>query len=89
MPPGATQCIGVLTGGGGCPELNTVIHLVVKTAILVYRWEMIGIEDGCIRVSQLGKIQTLNLQDVRGILPRRGNILGATYRANPFRNEVE
>jgi 6-phosphofructokinase 1 len=32
----AIQRIGVLTGGGDCPEMNAVIRAVVKTAINEY-----------------------------------------------------
>jgi len=38
--------IGICTGGGDCPGLNAVIRAVVKTAILKYRFEVIGIHDG-------------------------------------------
>ena len=81
--------IGVLTGGGDCPGLNAVIRAVVKTAILEYRWEVLGIEDGFEGLIQPGKVQPLTLDDVRGILPRGGTILGTTNRANPFSYEVE
>lgn len=81
--------IGVLTGGGDCPGLNAVIRAVVKTAINEYHWEVLGIEDGFEGLIQPGKIRPLTLQDVRGILPRGGTILGTTNRANPFSYEVQ
>ena len=81
--------IGVLTGGGDCPGLNAVIRSVVKTAILQYDWEVLGIEDGFEGLIQPGKIRPLTVADVRGILPRGGTILGTTNRANPFAYEVE
>ncbi len=81
--------IGVLTGGGDCPSLNAVIRAVVKTAIIHYQWEVIGIEDGFEGLIQPGKARPLSLADVRGILPRGGTILGTTNRANPFHYEVE
>jgi len=79
----------VLTGGGDCPGLNAVIRAVVKTATLEYDWEVLGIEDGFEGLIQPGKVRQLSLQDVRGILPRGGTILGTTNRANPFRYEIE
>jgi len=79
----------VLTGGGDCPGLNAVIRAVVKTAINVYGWEVLGIEDGFEGLIQPGKVRPLTLADVRGILPRGGTILGTTNRANPFRYEAE
>jgi 6-phosphofructokinase 1 len=76
--------IGVLTGGGDCPGLNAVLRAVVKTAILNYDWEVIGIEDGFEGLLVPGKTRKLELQDVRGLLPRGGTILGSTNRGNPF-----
>lgn len=87
--PAAVRRIGVLTGGGDCPGLNAVIRAVVKTALNVYQWEVYGIEDGFEGLIQPGKIRPLGLQDVRGILPRGGTILGTTNRANPFHYEVQ
>lgn len=81
--------IGVLTGGGDCPGLNAVIRAVVKTAINEYSLEVLGIEDGFEGLIQPGKVRILGLQDVRGILPRGGTILGTTNRANPFKYEVQ
>jgi len=81
--------IGVLTGGGDCPGLNAVIRAVVKTAINEYDWEVFGIEDGFEGLIQPGKVRQLTLEDVRGILPRGGTILGTTNRANPFEYPVE
>ena len=34
--------IGVLTGGGDCPGLNAVIRAIVKTAINIYDYEVMG-----------------------------------------------
>jgi len=86
---GTIRRIGVLTGGGDCPGLNAVIRAVVKTAINEYGWEVLGIEDGFEGLIQPGKVRSLTLADVRGILPRGGTILGTTNRANPFHYEVE
>jgi 6-phosphofructokinase 1 len=81
--------IGVLTGGGDCPGLNAVIRGVVKGAILKRRWEVIGIEDGFEGLMNQDKCRLLSLEDVRGILPRGGTILGTTNRGNPFSCPVE
>ncbi|MCX5974418.1 MAG: 6-phosphofructokinase, partial [Coprothermobacterota bacterium] len=80
----ATKRIGVLTGGGDCPGLNAVLRAVVKTAILQYGWQVIGIEDGFQGLIFPERTRSLGLEDVRGILPRGGTILGTTNRANPF-----
>ena len=34
--------IGILTGGGDCPGLNSVIRAITKTAVLKYGVEVIG-----------------------------------------------
>jgi 6-phosphofructokinase 1 len=76
--------IGICTGGGDCPGLNAVIRAAVKTAILKYRYEVIGIRDGFDGLIWPEKSRPLTLADVSGILPRGGTILGTTNRGNPF-----
>ena len=76
--------IGICTGGGDCPGLNAVIRAAVKTAILKYRYEVIGIRDGFDGLIWPEKSRPLTLNDVSGILPRGGTILGTTNRGNPF-----
>lgn len=80
--------IGLLTGGGDCPGLNSVIRAAVKTAINVYGWEVLGIKDGFEGLILPGRVCELTLTDVRGLLPRGGTILGTTNRANPFAYKV-
>ncbi len=81
--------IGILTGGGDCPGLNAVIRGVVKGAILRRGWEVVGIEDGFDGLLDEQKMRLMTLEDVRGILPRGGTILGTTNRGNPFCYPVE
>jgi len=81
--------IGVLTGGGDAPGLNAVIRAVVKTAINEYGWEVLGIEDGFEGLLFQRQPRLLTHEDVRGILPRGGTILGTTNRGNPFAYRVE
>jgi phosphofructokinase-like protein len=77
--------IGISTGGGDCPGLNAVIRAAVKCAIIKYKWEVIGIEDGFDGlIDPARKARPLTLKDVSGILPRGGTILGTTNRGNPF-----
>src|SRR6266571_181447 len=76
--------IGILTGGGDCPGLNAVIRGVVKGAELKRGWEVVGVEDGFDGLLAPEKCRLLSLEDVRGILPRGGTILGTTNRGNPF-----
>jgi ATP-dependent phosphofructokinase / diphosphate-dependent phosphofructokinase len=77
------QRIGVLTGGGDAPGLNAVLRAVTKSAIVQHGWNVTGFRngyEGCIT----GEFEELDLQSVRGILPRGGTILGASNRCNPF-----
>ncbi len=80
--------IGVLTGGGDAPGLNAVIRAVAKTAILQYGCEVFGIRDGYDGFLGENGILPLSLNDVRGILPRGGTILGAANRGNPYARKV-
>jgi len=81
----ATRCIGICTGGGDAPGLNAVIRAAVKSAILKYKWKVIGIPDGFDGLIWPEKSYELTLKDVSGILPRGGTILGTTNRGNPFK----
>jgi 6-phosphofructokinase 1 len=75
--------IALLTSGGDAPGLNATIRAVTKTAINAYGCTVLGIKDGyegCIT----HRYQELGIDDVRGILPRGGTILGASNRCNPF-----
>jgi 6-phosphofructokinase 1 len=79
------HCMGICTGGGDAPGLNAVIRAAVKSAILKYKWKVIGIPDGFDGLIWPEKSHELTLKDVSGILPRGGTILGTTNRGNPFR----
>ncbi len=75
--------IGILTGGGDCPGLNSVIRSVVKTAIHQYGLEVFGIEDGYEGlIFKRGRF--LSSSDVSGILTLGGTILGTSNKADPF-----
>ncbi|MEU6710740.1 6-phosphofructokinase [Nonomuraea purpurea] len=77
--------IGVLTGGGDCPGLNAVIRAVVRKGVSVYGHEFVGYRDGW-RGPLEGDTMPLDIQAVRGILPRGGTILGSS-RTNPIKIE--
>ena len=78
--------IGVLTAGGDCPGLNAVIRAVVKSAVVVHGWEVVGIKDGFegLVTDDPNATVPLTLNSVHGILARGGTILGAASRTNPF-----
>jgi len=79
--------IGILTGGGDCPGLNAVIRAVVKTAYREYNVEVYGIRDGFSGLINK-EVEKIKLEDVSGILPRGGTILGTSNRANPWKYPV-
>jgi ATP-dependent phosphofructokinase / diphosphate-dependent phosphofructokinase len=75
--------VGVLTGGGDCPGLNAVIRAVVRRGIQEFGLEFVGFRDGW-RGPLEADTMPLDIQAVRGILPRGGTILGSS-RTNPFK----
>jgi 6-phosphofructokinase 1 len=81
MPTGIRR-IGVLTGGGDAPGLNAVIRAVVKTAEIEYGWKVFGIEDGFEGLLTPPRIVNLGLEQVQGLLPRGGTILGSTNKGH-------
>ncbi|WP_345309069.1 ATP-dependent 6-phosphofructokinase [Candidatus Villigracilis saccharophilus] len=80
--------LGILTGGGDAPGLNAVIRAAVKTAISVYDCEVFGIRNGYDGFLDADGIVPLGLEEVRGILPRGGTILGSANRGNPYARKV-
>ncbi|GAA0219035.1 6-phosphofructokinase [Cryptosporangium japonicum] len=77
--------IGVLTGGGDCPGLNAVIRAIVRKGVSVYGHEFSGFRDGW-RGPVEDDARPLGIEQVRGILPRGGTILGSS-RTNPYKVE--
>jgi len=75
--------LAILTGGGDCPGLNAVIRAVVHTAEREYGLEVLGVLDGYAGLIH-DRVKRLSLDDVSGILPRGGTILGTSNRDNPF-----
>jgi 6-phosphofructokinase 1 len=74
--------VGVLTGGGDCPGLNAVIRAVVRKGVTEHGYEFVGFRNGW-RGPLENLTRPLDIQAVRGILPRGGTILGSS-RTNPF-----
>jgi len=81
--------IGILSGGGDAPGLNAVIRAVVKTAVIKYGWEVMGIFDGFEGLLPPTRTRPLNPWNTRGILYQGGTILGTTNRGNPFAHKSE
>ncbi|MBI1843350.1 MAG: 6-phosphofructokinase [Actinobacteria bacterium] len=74
--------VGILTGGGDCPGLNAVIRAVVRKGERVHGDRFVGFLDGWRGVIEQRHVP-LNIERLRGTLPRGGTIIG-TSRANPF-----
>jgi 6-phosphofructokinase 1 len=74
------KTIGLLTGGGDAPGLNAVIRSVVKTAAGVYNLKVVGVEDGFEGLLSPTQTREMKPENVRGLLPRGGTILGTRNR---------
>jgi 6-phosphofructokinase 1 len=75
--------LGILTGGGDCPGLNSVIRAVVRKADKL-EIGVTGIKNGWKGLIENDAVK-LDLPSVSGILPKGGTILG-TSRTNPYKN---
>lgn len=77
--------IGILTGGGDCPGLNSAIRAVVRKGEKEYNMQFIGIRDGWRGMIDADGFK-LTGDDVSGILVKGGTILGSS-RTNPIKME--
>jgi len=75
----------MLTGGGDCPGLNAVLRAAVRKGESHYGDELIGFRDGWKGVVE-GIVEPLDVERMRGTLPRGGTILGSS-RTNPYKLE--
>ncbi len=75
--------VALLTGGGDCPGLNAVIRAVVRKGERHYGDDLVGFCDGW-RGAIEGETMPLDIQTMRGTLPRGGTVLGSS-RTNPFK----
>lgn len=74
-----TQRIAIVTGGGDCPGLNTVIRAVVKAASR-RGWETIGFLDGYEGMLAPVAYRALDYREMDALLFRGGTILGTASR---------
>ncbi len=81
------QKIAIMTGGGDCSGLNPVIRAVVKTAILKYGLEVVGIRHGYHGLYH-GDFIKLGLEDVEEIITKGGTILYSSNKDNLFQYPV-
>ncbi|MBI4430463.1 MAG: 6-phosphofructokinase [Candidatus Omnitrophica bacterium] len=77
------ETIGILTGGGDCPGLNSVIRAVVRRAEKE-GWRTLGFRYGWKGILE-NDFRALDRNSVSGILPKGGTILG-TSRTNPYKD---
>lgn len=82
------QKIAIMTGGGDCSGLNPVIRAVVKTAIMKYGLEVIGVRHGYHGLYH-GDFIKLELEDVEEIITRGGTILYSSNKDNLFQYPVK
>jgi 6-phosphofructokinase 1 len=71
--------IGLITGGGDCPGLNTVIRAVAKAAAM-RGWETVGILGGYEGLLEPRQFRPLDYHALSGLLVRGGTILGTANR---------
>ena len=79
--------IGILTSGGDCAGLNTVIRAVTLRAVNKYGWQVLGIRDGTLGLtSNPLNVTELKTSNFDGNLMRRGGtFLGSNNKGNPFK----
>jgi 6-phosphofructokinase 1 len=82
--PRRIRRVGILTGGGDCPGLNAVLRAVVKSCSRRSDLRVYGIRNGFDGLVLGQAPELLGPDQVRGLLPRGGTILGTTSRGNPF-----
>lgn len=80
--------LGLLTSGGDCAGLNSVIRAVVRRAVLGYGFEVWGILESTHGLAARPVKATHLVPDgARGLLRAGGTILGTTNKGNPFAYE--
>lgn len=76
--------LALLIGGSDAPGLNAVIRAVVRTAVVRYGDDVVGVSQGFQGLLRPPEIWPLGTSDVRGLARRGGTILGAYNRGSPF-----
>jgi 6-phosphofructokinase 1 len=77
--------IAVLTSGGDAPGMNAAIRAVVRTGV-AKGWEVFGVREGYKGLIE-GKMISLGVRDVGGIIQRGGTVLGSA-RCEEFKTEA-
>ena len=71
--------IGILTGGGDCPGLNTVIRAVVKCASK-RGWDTVGFLDGFEGMLEPLRYRPLDYKEMDALLFVGGTVLGTSNK---------
>lgn len=88
MPPRISRMhIGILTGGGDCPGLNSVIR-AATLALLEGGARVTGIERGFHGLMR-DRVRPLHRPDVIPLVDQGGSILGTHNRADPFQDSTQ
>ena len=74
-----SERIGILTGGGDCPGLNTVIRAVVKCAAK-RGWETVGFLDGFEGLLEPVRYRRLDYKEMDALLFVGGTVLGTSNK---------
>ncbi len=82
----AVRRIGILTSGGDCAGLNSVIRAVVRRAIDRYGWQVVGVRNGTAGLlARPVEAVELDLSATDSAMLRLGGtILGTTNKGDPF-----
>ena len=73
--------LGIITSGGDCPGLNSVIRSVVRNATISHGWEVLGIPDATQGLMQRrGLTLTPHGLDFRGIDPTQVRVNAVAHR---------
>jgi ATP-dependent phosphofructokinase / diphosphate-dependent phosphofructokinase len=82
---GEHKRIGILTSGGDCAGLNSVVRAVVRRAVGTYGWEVLGIRQATLGLmANPANVITLDPKMVDPWLTDGGTHLGTTNTGNPF-----
>ncbi|WP_052128589.1 ATP-dependent 6-phosphofructokinase [Neosynechococcus sphagnicola] len=78
--------LGILTSGGDCPGLNSVIRAVINHAVLTYGWQVLGIPyatQGLLDQKAIPlSIHGLDLRGIDPLINMGGTILGTINRGD-------
>lgn len=77
--------IGILTSGGDCAGLNTVIRAVVHSAVGNHGWKVLGIRQATQGLmASPPEFMPLDIHQVHALLTAGGTVLGTTNKGDPF-----